>query len=80
MFDSSEHPSTSISRKRMNTLVEKTSGKLTSACAPLALQSASESSQLAPPPPSTAPAELYKGKGGKERKKTNKTAKSKTAS
>jgi hypothetical protein len=77
--DSSERPSTPLSRKRTNTLVEKTPGKLTPARAPPALQSAPEPepSQPAPPPPSTAPAVLYKGKGGKERKRTTKAAESK---
>ena len=79
MPSSSERPSTPISRKRTNTLVERTPSKLTLAYAPPALQSAPEPSQLAPPPPSTAPAELYKGKGGKERKRTNKVAESKAA-
>jgi hypothetical protein len=77
--DSPERPSTPLSRKRTNTLVERTPGKLTPARAPPALQSAPEPSQLAPPPPSTAPAILYKGKGGRERKRTNKAAESKAA-
>jgi len=77
--DSPERPSTPLSRKRTNTLVERTPGKLTPARAPPALQSAPELSQLAPPPPSTAPAILYKGKGGRERKRTNKAAESKAA-
>jgi hypothetical protein len=45
--------------------------------APPALQSAPEPSQPAPPPPSTALAVLYRGKGGTERKGTTKTAESK---
>jgi hypothetical protein len=68
--DSSERPSTPLNRKRTNTLVERTPGKLTPARAPPALQSGPEPSQPAPLPPSTAPAILYKGKGGRERKRT----------
>jgi hypothetical protein len=75
--DSPERPSTPLSRKRTNTLVERTPGKLTPARAPPALQSAPEPSQPAPLPPSTAPAVLYKGRGGKERKRTTKAAESK---
>ena len=75
--DSPERPSTPLSRKRTNTLVERTPGKLTPARAPPALQPGPEPSQPAPPPPSTAPGILYKGKGGRERKRTNKAAESK---
>jgi hypothetical protein len=75
--DSPEHPSTPLGRKRTNTLVERTPGKLTPARAPPALQSAPEPSQPASPPPSTAPARLYKGKGGRERTRTIKGAESK---
>jgi hypothetical protein len=75
--DSPEHPSTPLSRKRTNTLVERTPGKLTPARAPPALQSALEPSQ--PASPSLSTAILYKGKGGKERKRTNKAAESKAA-
>jgi hypothetical protein len=63
--DSPERPSTPLSRKRTNTLVEKTPSKLTPARVPPALQSGPEPSQPAPSPPSTAPAILYKGKGEK---------------
>jgi hypothetical protein len=77
--DSPERPSTPLNRKRTNTLVERTPGKLIPARTPPALQSGPESSQPASPPPSTAPAILYKGRGGKERKRTNKAAESKAA-
>ena len=77
MPNSPERPSTPLSRKRTNTLVERTPGKLTPTRAPPVLQSTAEPSQPAPPPPSTAPAMLYKGKGGRERKRTNKAAESK---
>jgi hypothetical protein len=66
-----------LSRNRTNTLVRRTRGKLTPARVPPALQSALEPSQPAPPPPSTAPAGLYKGKGGKEWKRTTNAAESK---
>jgi len=58
--DSPERPSTSLSRKRTNTLVERTPGKLTPVRGPSALQSAPEPSQPAPPPPSTARARPYR--------------------
>jgi len=77
--NSSERPSTPLGRKRVNTLVERTPGKLIPVRAPPALQSAPEPSQPASPSLSTAPAILYKGKGGKERKRTNKAAESKAA-
>jgi len=75
--NSPERSSTPLGRKRTNTLVERTPGKLTPTRALPALQSAPEPSQLAPPPLSTAPAILHKGKGGRERKRTNKAAESK---
>jgi hypothetical protein len=77
--DSPERPSTPLGRKRTHTLVERTPGKLTPTRAPPALQSAPEPSQPAPPPPSTAPAILYKGKGGRERKRTQRWVESKAA-
>src|SRR4051794_23456875 len=55
--DSPERPSAPLSRKRTNTLVESTPVR-----GPPALQSAPEPSQPASPPPSTAPARLYKGR------------------
>ena len=77
MPDSPERPSTPLGQRRTNTLVERTPSKPAPARAPPALQSAPEPSQPASPPLSTAI--LYKGKGGKERKRTNKVAESKAA-
>jgi hypothetical protein len=59
--------------------INRPPGKLTPTRAPPAMQSTPEPSQQALPPLSTAPAILYKGKGGKERKRTNKAAESKAA-
>ena len=72
-----------ISQKTFYNLLRKqlgdSSNPTTIDGAPPALQSAPEPSQPAPPPPSTAPAVLYKGKGGRERKRTTKAAESKAA-
>jgi hypothetical protein len=79
--NSPERPSTPRPKENEYSVVRKTPCKLTPARAPLALQSALEPSQLALPPPSTALAVLYKGKGGKggkERKRTTKAVESKT--
>jgi hypothetical protein len=72
-----EHPSTPIGRKRSITLVERTPGKLTPGRAPPALQPAPKPAQSAPTPSSTSPDRLYKGRGGRERKRTKKAAKAK---
>jgi hypothetical protein len=77
MPDSLERPSTFLGRKRTNTLIKRTPGRLTPARAPPALQSAPEPSQPALLPPATAPAKLYKEKGGRERTRTVKGAESK---
>src|SRR5205085_4156666 len=72
------HPSTPPGRKRTHTLVERTPGKPpTPARAAPALPQSPEQSSPPPAPPSTAPAELYKGRGGKERKRTAKGAEAK---
>ena len=72
-------PITPLGRKRTHTLVERTPRKpLTPArAAPALPQSPEASSEASLPlqlPPSTAPAKLYIGKGGKKRKKTTKAA------
>ena len=72
-----ERPSTPIGRKRTITLVERTPGKLTPGRAPPALQPAPEPAQSAPTPSFTSPDVLYKGRGGRVRKRTKKAAKAK---
>jgi hypothetical protein len=68
-------PNTPPGRKRTHTLVERTLGKPLTPPRAAPAPDPSESHYL---PLSTAPAVLYKGKGGKERKRTTKAAKSKT--
>jgi hypothetical protein len=68
-------PSTPPGRKRTRTLVERTPGKPpTPARAAPALPQSPEASSPPHLPPSTAPARLYTGKGGRERKRTSKGA------
>jgi hypothetical protein len=68
-------PSTPPSRKRTHTLVGRTPGKPpTPGRAAPALPQAPEEPSPPPLPPSTAPARLYTGKGGRERKRTSKGA------
>jgi hypothetical protein len=71
-------PATPPQRKRTNTLVERTPGKPpTPARAAPTLPQSPEQSSPPPMPPSTAPAILYKGKGGRERIRTVKGGESK---
>jgi hypothetical protein len=67
-------PNTPPGRKRTHTLVERIPGKPPTPPRAAPAPDSSESHYL---PPSTAPAVLYKGKGGKERKRTTKAAESK---
>ena len=68
-------PSTPPGRKRTGTLVERTPGKPpTPARAAPALPQSSEASSPPHLPPSTSPARLYTGRGGRERKRTSKGA------
>jgi len=68
-------PSTPPGRKRTHTLVERTPGKPpTPVRAAPALPQSPETSSSSHLPPSTAPARLYTGKGGRERKRTSKGA------
>ena len=62
-------PNTPSSRKRTYTLVERTPGKPPTPPRAAPAPDPSESHHL---PPSTAPAVLYKGKVGRERKRTTK--------
>jgi hypothetical protein len=72
--DSPGRPVTPQGRKRIYTLVDRTPEK-----APIPARAAPvpERSEHPPLPLSTAPAMLYKGKGGRERKRTTKAAESK---
>jgi hypothetical protein len=68
-------PFTPSGRKRTHTLVERTPGKPpTPARSAPALPQSPETSSPPSLPPSTAPARLYTGKGGRERKRTSKGA------
>jgi hypothetical protein len=67
-------PNTPPGRKRTHTLVERTPDRPPTPTRAAPAPEPSESHYL---PPSTAPAVLYKGKGGKERKRTTKAAESK---
>ena len=67
-------PNTPPGRKRTHTLVERTPGKPPT---PPRAAPALDPSGFHHLPSSTAPAVLYKGKGGRERKRTTKAAESK---
>jgi hypothetical protein len=67
-------PNTPLGRKRTHTLVERAPGKAPTSPRAAPAPDPSESHYLLP---STAPAVLYKGRGGKERKRTTKPAESK---